>query len=131
LDGTIQFDPNDPTTANFNVSIDANSISTDNDARDNHLREDSYFDVKNYPRIHFVSTKVTPSNKQGVFYIAGKLTIKKTTKDISFSFTATPSGDGYLFKGDFKISRRDFEVGGSSTISDNLEVFLSVLAKKN
>jgi len=131
LDGTIQFDPNNLAAASFDVSIDANSINTDNNMRDNHLREDTYFDIKNYPRIHFVSTKVTSSNKDGVFNIFGKLTIKKTTKDISFPFTATPSGDGYLFKGDFKLSRRDYEVGGSSTISDNLELSLSVLAKKN
>jgi len=130
LEGTINFDPNNLATANFDVSIDANSINTDNNARDNHLREDTYFDVKNYPRIHFVSTKVTTSNKQGTLFIFGKLTIKNQSKDISFPFTATSSDDGYLFKGGFKINRRDFGVGGSSTISDNLEMSLSVVAKK-
>ena len=131
LQGTIQFDPANPGTASFDVSIDANTINTDNNMRDDHLREDSYFDVKNFPRIHFVSTTVSNSNKSGVFMISGKLTIKKTTKEISFPFTATASGGGYLFKGTFKINRRDFEVGGSSTISDNLEMNLNVQARKN
>src|SRR5580692_2210099 len=63
LDGNIQFDPNNLTTANFDVSIDANTVNTDNNMRDNHLRNETYFDVKNYPRIHFVSTKITTSNK--------------------------------------------------------------------
>jgi polyisoprenoid-binding protein YceI len=129
LSGTIQFDPNNLSTAAFDVSIDANSINTDNNSRDNHLREDTYFDVKNYPRIHFVSTKVTQS-KEGGFMMYGKLTIKKKTEDISFPFTATPADGGFLFKGEFKINRRDFDVGGSSTISDNLEVVLSVLSAK-
>ncbi|HTS43183.1 MAG TPA: YceI family protein [Puia sp.] len=130
LSGAIQFDPNNLSAAAFDVTVDANTINTDITMRDNHLREDTYFDVKNYPRIHFVSTKVSQSNKQGTFIMYGKLTIKKTTKDISFPFTATSEDDGYLFKGEFKINRRDFDVGGSNTISDNLEVLLSVLSKK-
>src|SRR5580693_1689406 len=124
LDGNIQFDPNNPTVSNFDVSIDANSINTDNNMRDNHLKNETYFDTKNYPRIRFVSTKITASNKSGILFIFGKLTIKNQTKDISFPFTATPSNEGYLFKGAFKISRKDFGVGGTSTISDDLEVSL-------
>jgi polyisoprenoid-binding protein YceI len=130
LQGEMVFDPNNLSSCSFDVSIDANSINTDNGMRDDHLREESYFDVKNYPRIRFVSTKVTPSNKQGTLFIFGKLTIKKQTKEISFPFTATPADNGYIFKGAFKINRRDFDVGGSSTISDNLEVDLNILGKK-
>jgi len=131
LQGMIQFDPDNLSTASFDISLDANSVNTDNNMRDNHLREDSYFDVKNYPLIHFVSTKITPSNKKGILFIFGKLTIKKETREISFPFTATPSDEGYLFKGGFRINRRNFGVGGSSTISDNVELFLSVLTKNN
>ncbi len=130
LQGNIRFDPAHPDNANFDVSIDAASVNTDNDMRDNHLREQSYFDVKKYPVIRLVSTKITPSANGGEFMISGKLTIKDHTKDISFPFTATPSGDGYLFKGTFTINRKDFEVGGTSTISNSLEVALSVLGKK-
>jgi polyisoprenoid-binding protein YceI len=130
LQGNIIFDISHLNTANFDVSIDANTINTGIDMRDNHLRNDSYFDVKNYPRIHFVSTKVTPSTKAGILFIFGKLTIRNQTKDISFPFTATATNDGYLFKGVFNINRRDFGVGGVSIISDDLEVQLSILAKK-
>jgi polyisoprenoid-binding protein YceI len=131
LDGNIQFDPNNLTAANFDVSIDANTVNTDNNMRDNHLRNETYFDVKNYPRIHFVSTKITTSNKTGILFIFGKLTIKNQTKEISFPFTTTPINEGFLFKGTFKINRKDFGVGGSSTISDDLEVSLSILSKKS
>ena len=130
LQGNIRFDINHPDDANFDVSIDANSVNTNNNMRDNHLRDNTYFDVKNYPRIHFVSVKVTPSDNPGVLFISGKLTIKNQTKDISFPFTATAMNDGYLFKGVFSINRKDFGVGGTSVISNNLEVALSILAKK-
>jgi polyisoprenoid-binding protein YceI len=131
LDGNIQFDLNNLTASNFDVSIDATSVNTDNNMRDNHLRNETYFDVKNYPRIHFVSTKIKTSNKTGVLLIFGKLSIKNQTKDISFPFTAIPSNEGYLFKGTFKINRKDFGVGGTSIISDELEVSLNILSKKS
>jgi polyisoprenoid-binding protein YceI len=130
LQGDITFDPANPTAANFDVSIDAATVNTDNSLRDGHLRGESYFDVKNYPKIHFVSTSVT-AGKNGAFVIIGKLTIKKQTKVISFPFSAAPSNDGYLFKGSFKINRKDYDVGGTSTISNELEVSLNILAKKD
>ncbi|HTB99962.1 MAG TPA: YceI family protein [Ferruginibacter sp.] len=129
LRGDISFDKDHPEDSKFIVSIDANTINTDNSARDNHLREESYFDVKKYPRINFVSTRISKS-ASGELTIYGKLTIKDQTKDISFPFTATASNDGYLFKGSFNINRKDFGVGGSSTISNNLEVQLTMLAAK-
>jgi polyisoprenoid-binding protein YceI len=130
LQGDITFDPATPSAAAFDVTLDASTVNTDNSLRDGHLKGESYFDVKNYPRIHFVSTKVS-GGKNGVYDITGKLTIKKTTRVVSFPFSATPATDGFLFKGTFSINRKDYDVGGTSTISDNLEVSLNILAKKN
>src|SRR5438046_1981443 len=84
LQGTITFDPNNLSACKFDVSIDANSVNTGIDMRDNHLRDEDYFDVKNHPRIKIVSTKITPSTKSGVLYFFGNLTIKNTTKEVSF-----------------------------------------------
>ncbi|HVM88791.1 MAG TPA: YceI family protein [Puia sp.] len=130
LKGSIDFDPAKYAQAKFEVSIDANTIFTDNGMRDNHLREDTYFDVKNHPRISFVSTKITGSDKKGTLFVFGILDIKGIKKEISFPFTATPVDGGLLFKGEFKINRRDFDIGGSSTISNNVNVVLNVVAKK-
>jgi polyisoprenoid-binding protein YceI len=61
----------------------------------------------------------------------GNLTIKGVTKEIKFPFLYIPKEDGYLFQGEFEINRRDFGVGGKSlSLSDDLKVELSVLAKK-
>ena len=130
LAGKIRFDPKDPSKTVFDVSVDANTVNTDNDMRDDHLRKTEYFDVQNHPRIRFVSTAVTASGKSGTYQVAGRLTIKDTTRDISFPFIATPMGNDYIFSGQFTINRRDFGVGGSSTISNNLTVSLTVFAKK-
>ncbi len=131
LEGNIRFNPDSLVTSIFDVSVDANSVNTGNNMRDNHLRNENYFDVKNYPRIHFISSKIVSSNKRETWIITGNLTIKNQTKEISFPFTATSSQTGCLFKGAFKINRRDFGVGGASTISDELEVSLSILSVKS
>jgi len=128
LDGKIKFDPANPGNSSFDVSIAAASVNTDNEMRDGHLKKESYFDVEKYPRIRLVSTSVTGGS--GNYTFNGKLTIKDKTKDISFPFIATAMGEDYIFKGSFTINRRDFEVGGGSTISNNCTVNLTVLAKK-
>lgn len=128
LDGRISFDPKEPGRSVFDVSIAAGSVNTDNEMRDSHLKNDSYFDAEKYPRIRLVSTSITGNN--GRYTFNGKLTIKDKIKDVSFPFIATPMGGDYIFKGSFTINRRDFEVGGGSTISNSCTVNLTVLAKK-
>jgi polyisoprenoid-binding protein YceI len=131
LEGKGHFDPKDFANSYFEASVDANTVNTGIDLRNSHLRKEEYFDVKNYPTIKFVSTKVTASTKEGVYFVFGKLTIKKTTKEISFPFTAETESDGIRFKGEFKLNRLDYEVGESSfSLSDNATVSLSVFAKK-
>jgi polyisoprenoid-binding protein YceI len=129
LQGTISFDPADLKKDSFNLSVDANSINTDNSMRDGHLRDEDYFDVQHYPRLRFISSGVTVDNNAH-FTATGQLTIKNTTKQIAIPFTATLKDGGYLFTGEFKINRRDFQIGGSSTISNNLTVHFSIYARK-
>ncbi len=131
LQGAIVFDPQNPAGSTFDVSVDAASVNTDNNLRDNHLKEESYFDVKNYPRIRFVSTSVSAPDKSGHYTVTGKLTIRNTTKEISFPFLATPMGNDYIFKGEFSLNRKDFGIGGSSTVSNSLTVTLTILAKRS
>jgi len=131
LSGNITFDPTTLATASFNVSVDAKTVDTDMEARDNHLRKPEYFDVEKYPKISFKSTKVTTTNKEGYLFLYGIITIKNVSKEISFPFTQKTKDDGILFEGEFKLNRRDFGVGGKSfSIADDLTVELSIFAKK-
>ncbi len=130
LQGDIKFNPQNIAESSFDVTLDAASVNTNNGLRDHHLQGDTYFDVKNYPRIRFESTRVA-AGKSGTYMLTGKLTIKKQTKTISFPFSTTASGDGYLFKGTFSINRKDYDIGGTSTIADELEVALNIVVKKN
>jgi polyisoprenoid-binding protein YceI len=129
LSGKIVFDPQNVVASSFSVNVDAATVNTDNSLRDEHLRGESYLDVKDFPKISFVSTKVTRTNKTGVLMVYGRLTIKSVSRDISMPFTAVPASGGYIFKGSFNVNRREFNVGGASIISDGLTVDLEVFAR--
>jgi polyisoprenoid-binding protein YceI len=128
-EGDILFNPDDPSKSSFRITIKSESINTDNNSRDNHLREEDYFNVKKYPLIRFESTRVRAANKKGDYEAVGTLTIKDKSKEITLPFKAEKRGNGYLFTGSFKMNRRDFDVGGSSTISNDLTVEIKVQAE--
>ncbi len=131
LKGSITFNPKAITTSSINVSVDANTINTDNGARDKHLRKDEYFDVAQYPTLTFVSTKITESTVAGRYFVVGELTIKGMVKIIQFGFSATATAIGYKFAGEFEIDRRFFGVGkGSAVMADKLKVKLDIATKK-
>jgi polyisoprenoid-binding protein YceI len=131
LKGNITFDAANLTTAQFDVSINAATIDSGIGIRDNHLRKTDYFGVIDFPAIRFVSTKVDKSGKINEATVTGKLTIKKTTKEITFPFRYSQTNDVLQFLGEFKINRRDFSVGANSfSLADELIVFLDVKASK-
>jgi polyisoprenoid-binding protein YceI len=130
FEGLINFDPQSLPTSSFDVAIQAATINTGNTLRDEHLKGNAFFDVKNYPVIRLASTKILPTNKTGTYMLNGQLTIKGKTLPVTFPFTAATTADGYLFKGAFTMKRKDFGVGGTSTVSDELEVIINVTAKK-
>lgn len=131
LKGTIVFNPKDLSSSQINVSVNAATINTNNNARDKHLRKSEYFDVEKYPLITFKSNKITESSIAGRFFMAGIVTIKGIEKIVQFGFAAVPFKDGYTFIGEFEINRRDFGVGGSSvSLADNLKVTLNIVANK-
>lgn len=131
LQGNIRFDPESLNTALFDVSVNANTVNTGIGARDNHLRKEEYFNVQQYPKISFISTSITASAKKNEYNIIGNLIIKNITKEIFFTFISVPKEEGYIFTGEYKLNRRDFNVGGKSfVLSDNLIVSLSIFTKK-
>lgn len=99
--------------AKISFSADINSINTNNEQRDGHLKSPDFFDADKYPTMNFTS-EVINKTTEGNIYITGNLTIKDVTKQIRFE--ATPGGIakdpyGNLKAGfgiDFKINREDF-----------------------
>jgi len=77
-----EVDPADFSASNATVTIKAESLETNNDDRDAHLRSPDFFDVENYPNITFVTKKI--ERKRGDDYrILGDLTIRGITKEVT------------------------------------------------
>ena len=130
LTGTIHFEPDNIQSTAFNVRLDASTINTDNNTRDNHLKKEEYLNIKKYQYISFSSTQVKITG-DGKYLLQGNITIKGVTKPITIPFSVINQNDDLLFTGDVNLNRRDFKVGGNSFImSDNLFVTLSIYAKK-
>src|SRR3954454_402899 len=51
FNGTMISSKPDFTDANIDFTIDVNSINTDNDMRDNHLKSDDFFNAAQFPNI--------------------------------------------------------------------------------
>lgn len=130
LQADIKFDPAKPDASSIDATIDAGTVNTDNDMRDGHLKEDTYFDVAKYPKITLKSVSLkhkSGNNYDGQF----SLTIKEKTQTVDMPFTYVESGNSAEFKGVLKIKRTDFNVGTSSMVmSNDVEVDIDVKTEK-
>jgi polyisoprenoid-binding protein YceI len=82
VSGTVQIDSRDISRSSVHVVIDAASISTRNEQRDQHLRSPDFLDVANFPTIDFQSTRVT-RDSDGALKVVGNLTIRGVTKEVA------------------------------------------------
>lgn len=129
--GTLDFG-SDYTNAKMDITIDVNSISTSNIDRDDHLKSADFFDVENFPSIHFVSTSITV---EGDEYVAhGSLTMHGVTKEVSIPFEylgvqESPFKPGMFISsldGEFNINRSEFGITGyDGILGEEIEVEIS------
>jgi polyisoprenoid-binding protein YceI len=125
LQASMIFNPDNLAASSIEAVLDANTVNTDNDLRDSHLRGEEYFDVAKYPAITMKS--VSLKHKSGDKYTGQfNLTIKDKTKtyEVPFTYTTDPSNTA-TFKGGLKINRLDFGIGGKSLVMGN-EVSVSI-----
>ena len=121
--GQINFDGKDFTTGSAEVTIQAASINTDSEKRDNHLRSSDFFDVAKYPTITFKSTKIERTEGNN-FNMTGDLTIKGITKPVTLACTLNglitdPYGNtraGFTATG--MIKRHDFNIAWDNKLKD-------------
>jgi polyisoprenoid-binding protein YceI len=81
--GSIVLDDTDLTNSHGEFQVEATSVSTGMERRDQHLRSADFFDVEKFPAITFVSTAIASKGKDR-FAVTGDLTIKDVTKPVTF-----------------------------------------------
>ncbi|MFK7785078.1 MAG: YceI family protein [Crocinitomicaceae bacterium] len=121
VSATVNFDLSDLSKGSISGSVNVSTLDTKNKLRNKHLKGKSYFDVENYPTMTFESSSI--SEKDGVFTIKGKLTIKSTIKEVSFKGA---NKDGKLVLAAF-IYGLDFDVAvGKKREKTGIEVFVTI-----
>lgn len=136
VSGSAKYDLADPTKDSVEVTIDANSVDTRVEMRDNDLRSPNYLDVQKYPTITFHS-KQTKSAGAGKLQITGDLTIHGVSKEVVLDVDGPsaaikdPWGNQRIgASASTKISRKDFGItnlpgviGDEITITIDTELF--------
>ncbi|MSN97006.1 polyisoprenoid-binding protein [Campylobacter sp. FMV-PI01] len=132
--GDIDFDENTKKLKKLNATIAIDSVNTNNNNRDNHLKQADYFDAKKFPEMKFEMTEfIAESQDEGK--VKGNLTIKGVTKPITldYDFGGEIKNDkadkiGFTLEG--KIDRTAFGVGESS-VALGSEVKLEIEIEAN
>ncbi len=141
FDASIYTYNKDFTTAEIDLWIDANSINTGDEKRDEHLKSADFFDVQKHKQITFTSSTIGKANAEGIHELWGELTMIGITKNVKLNvqfggIVKDPWGSekaGFTVTG--KISRSDwglvwntaietggFVVGDEITISCEIEL---------
>jgi polyisoprenoid-binding protein YceI len=113
----IEGDPDNLSGVKINVEIDAASINTQNERRDTHLKSADFFNVAQYPKITFTSTRAVSEN--GKVVVDGVLSMHGHQKNIRIPFSKVTAANGAgnmetLFKGEITLNRNDFGIGADS-----------------
>jgi polyisoprenoid-binding protein YceI len=133
--GTVIYDPKDPSKTAIDVVIDAASVNTRIDARDNDLRSPNYFDVQKFPTLTFKSKRAEAAGP-GKLKVTGDLTIHGVTKEVVLDVDGPseplkdPKGNLHLgASATTKINRKDFGVGSAPPAMLGEEVNITIDAE--
>ena len=119
--GSISYDEQDITRSSVEITIKAQSVNTDVQPRDEHLRTSEFFDVAKFPDITFKSTRV---EKRGSGFAAiGIFTMHGVAKEITIPFKINgksnfQGGTHLGVEGTVVIDRRDFGMSWSATLDN-------------
>jgi len=96
-------------TATLKITLDTESVTTGNGLRDKEIKSKNFFDVKQFPNIEFVSSKVTPGPDPTKFVMEGTMTMRGISKPVTVMIVEHPAAGGHqMIDGAIEFNRRDF-----------------------
>lgn len=121
FDVTAEIDEANLANSSATITIDANSVDTREEARDNHLRSADFFDVANHPEITY-TTKRLEFKGANDYRIVGDLNVRGTSHEVPLEAEVTgpikdPYGNTrYGISAQGKINRKDFGLNWNSVM---------------
>ena len=142
FDGKAEAVKPDFSDAKISFTVDVNSINTDNEMRDKHLKGNDFFNAEKYPKMSFTSTSMKKvADKK--YVLEGNLTIRDVTKPVKFDVTYggtvnDPWGNTKAgFKANGTINRFDYNLkynaateAGGLVASDEVAMNLNIVMIK-
>lgn len=138
FDGSVNSPAADFNNAQVNFTVDVNSINTDDEKRDAHLKGDDFFNAEKFPQMKFKSTSFKKV-KGNMYTMEGDLTIRDVTKKVKFAvvYNGTvkdPWGNTKAgFKASSKINRKDYGLkwsatteAGGAVVGDDVQLLVNV-----
>ncbi len=118
FDANVETDGEDFCSAKISFSADINSIDTNNEQRDAHLRTGDFFDAENHPTLTFTSSKMIKLDEEN-YKVEGEISMRGVSKpitlDVEFGGVAQDAWGntraGFSLSG--KLNRKDFGVSFS------------------
>ena len=126
---TFIFDEDSLHKSVIEASVDISTINTGIGKRDEHLKQEEYFDMAKYPKITMKSTRFAKSVKGNVIGYF-KLTMKGVTKDIAIPIYVENKSGETEFKSEFTVNRLDYGIGTSSNVLSDIAK-ITIFVKTN
>ena len=126
FDITFKVSENNPQKAKLKVSIDVNSINTDNDIRDKELMGIDFFNTEKYPTIDFYSKEII--NMDTSFTTNGTLQMMGEIQPLSFIFKYSGIADNKMgtkvaiFEGKLIIDRTKFGMKPVTSVGNEVQI---------
>ena len=138
FDATMESEAADFSDAKISFEADTDSISTNNEQRDAHLKSDDFFAAEKFPKLTFVSKSFTKKNDED-YLLTGDLTLHGITKtiDLKVEYGGNMTDPWGQAKSGFEINgvinRKDFGLtwgavteAGGVVVSDEVKLHLGV-----
>ena len=136
ISGTLVLDDADPSKSTIELTIKTDSVDTNNQKRDDHLKSPDFFNAAQYPTMTFKS-KTIAVKSAGVWTVTGDLTMHGTTKTVTVDLERVGTGKdpwGGTRTGaetTFTLKRSEYGVSGlPDGLGDEVRVIVSVEAIK-
>ncbi len=135
ISATGHIDPDHPEASSVDITMQAASLRTHNERRDNDLRASNFLEVDKYPMISFKSTKIEAAG-QDRYSMTGDLTIKGNTRPVTLSvlnygeFNDPMMGHRIGYSAQGQINRKDFGLtfnmmlDGKLIVSEEVQIML-------
>lgn len=125
-----------PEKSRVSITIDVNSLTTDDPKLTEHLKTPDFFDAAKFPEAKFVSTEIRAGGDRGATHtITGNLTMHGVTKAVTFPATIAVTPEAATVNSDFSINRKDFGINYAGAqdnlIRDDVVLKLAVRATKS